>query len=46
MDKFEDVELPTGGVIETPDDEGVIRYRDYWGNCEALWCPGDKDYQE
>lgn len=42
----EGIELSDGGVIEPPDDDGTIRYRDSHGNCEDVRRPGEAGWQE
>lgn len=39
-------ELSNGGVIEGPDDDGRIRYRDEHGNTEDWKDRGDDGYDE
>lgn len=41
-----DIELPCGGCIETPDDDGRIRRRDSDGNTQEVRDVDDDDWQE
>jgi len=44
--KLKDIEMPNGGCIEAPDEDGHIRIRDEHGNCTDKREPGDSDWQE
>lgn len=41
-------ELPSGGSLELDVEDGVIRYRDYNGNCEDIYRPDEENdkYEE
>lgn len=38
-------ELPSGGSLELDVEDAVIRYRDYYGNCENIYRPEDENDQ-
>jgi hypothetical protein len=42
--RYEDLELPDGGVIEAPDNDGVIRRRDINGNIEDRLAVEDPEW--
>ena len=35
-----------GSLIEFPDEDGSIRYRDQHGNHEATWTPGTEEHEK
>lgn len=41
-----DIRLDDDGVLEYPDNYGVIRRKDVHGNCEEIRRPGDENYLE
>lgn len=45
-ESLQDIELSDGGCIEVPDDDGTIRRRDVFGNCEEVREIGDQKWKE
>jgi len=39
-------QLEDSGLIEFPDEDGSISYRDQYGNHEATWTPGTEEHEE
>lgn len=46
MRTFDNHELRDGGCIEPPEDDGIIRRRDQYGNTEEIRKPGESNYGE